>query len=77
VKKNMQILHGLLGGQSPPLDRDEAEQELLEAAFEAARVRLVVKRPINAKPLGMETGKAQKPSYSVDGSVNRWDIYIK
>jgi len=93
VKKNMQILHGLLrsndrpdrgGGEacddaessSDPL-RLEAERSLLDGALRAARVRVVVKRPAQAPPLGGDEGRAQKPSYSVRGSVNRWDIYVK
>jgi len=79
VKKNMQILHGLLGSQATNDLQNEntrqEEQDLLEAALNLARERVVVKRPINADRLG--TGKEIKPSYEVKGSVNRWDVYVK
>lgn len=87
VKKNMQILHGLLQtNQKANLsknsksiedaERCRAEQNLLEAAMEAARVRVVVKRPINAAALG-GVNSERKPSHDIRGSVNRWDVYVK
>jgi len=76
VKKNMQILHGLLDSQGIHDDtRHIEETELFIVAYQAARTRLVVKRPANAEHLGGR--QALKPSYSIRGSVNRWDIYIK
>ena len=76
VKKNMQILHGLLDSQAiDDAVRQLEEAELLGVAYEAARTRVVVKRPVNAEPLGGQ--QALKPSYSIRGSVNRWDVYVK
>mmetsp|Transcript_15421 Transcript_15421/g.21485 ORF Transcript_15421/g.21485 Transcript_15421/m.21485 type:complete len:419 (+) Transcript_15421:66-1322(+) len=80
VKKNMQLLHGLLDTQveqGPEEDNSShaAGKDLLEAAYAIAQSRVVVKRPINAPPLGNNI--ALKPSYDVRGKVNRWDVYIK
>lgn len=81
VKKNMQILHGLLGSQSnDDLQNDNAirdEQELLEAALSLACHRVVVKRPISTDYLGGMSQQGIKPSYEIKGSVNRWDVYLK
>lgn len=81
VKKGMQMLHGLLDSQ---LKADEEslnerlseEQQLLETAIQSARARVVVKRPIKALPLGGGGEMTPRPSYAVQGSTNRWDIYI-
>jgi len=76
VKKNMQVLHSLLGSQE--ID-DEALQNdqtaLLRTAHRAARARVIVKRPIRAPPLLPE--EELRPDYSVTGSINRWDVYVK
>jgi 16S rRNA (guanine1516-N2)-methyltransferase len=76
VKKGMQILHGLLDTQQDDTgtmnDRLQEERQLLDAALEAAKSRVVVKRPIKAPPLG----EVERPSYAIKGSVNRWDIYV-
>ena len=92
VKKNMQILHGLLQTQQQQKQTTdesssvtssilEEEYELLEASICAAKSRVVVKRPIGALPLGEgfvnDASSFRQPSYSVCGSVNRWDIYLK
>eukprot|EP00537_Pseudo-nitzschia_pungens_P003406 CAMPEP_0172368064 /NCGR_PEP_ID=MMETSP1060-20121228/24890_1 /TAXON_ID=37318 /ORGANISM="Pseudo-nitzschia pungens, Strain cf. cingulata" /LENGTH=491 /DNA_ID=CAMNT_0013092521 /DNA_START=96 /DNA_END=1571 /DNA_ORIENTATION=+ len=53
--------------------RQTEEQELLESATSVARLRVVVKRPIKAPPLG---DGSKKPSYAVEGSTNRWDVYV-
>ena len=75
VKKNMQILHGLLGSQSKKdLQNEQEEQDLLDAALSLARERVVVKRPIHADYLGLTS---IKPSYEIKGSINRWDVYVK
>lgn len=77
VKKNMNILHGLLETQSEE-DADERrrqEAELLKAALGAARQKVVVKRPVQAPPLGGDFVD-KKPSNVINGSVNRWDIYV-
>ena len=72
VKKDMQILHGLLGSQEMT-SSDDTETELLNTALSAATSRVVVKRPSNAPPLG---NVQRKVSYAIRGSVNRWDIYV-
>eukprot|EP00980_Cylindrotheca_fusiformis_P000273 scaffold66_cov115-Cylindrotheca_fusiformis.AAC.5 len=78
VKKGMQILHGLLGTQQANAlcDRLREESELLLVALEAADSRVVVKRPLKAPPLGGGVSEARRPSYSIEGSVNRWDVYV-
>ena len=78
VKKNMQILHGLLGTQDDVENVETAsiaEAELLDTAIRLARRRVVVKRPIHAGLLG-EGVTGLKPSYDVCGSTNRWDVYV-
>lgn len=78
VKKNMQILHGLLGSQMiHDLEATQNEKNLLEAALSLAKERVVVKRPINANCLSGSTEQEIKPSYEIKGSVNRWDVYVK
>lgn len=77
VKKNMNILHGLLETQSEE-DADQRlkqEAELLKAALCAARQKVVVKRPAQAPPLGGDLVN-KKPSNVINGSINRWDIYV-
>jgi len=77
VKKNMNILHGLLETQSQEDTewRLNQEAELLKAALAAARQKVVVKRPVQAPPLGGKLVE-KKPSNVIKGSVNRWDIYV-
>jgi 16S rRNA (guanine1516-N2)-methyltransferase len=81
VKKNMQILHGLLGSQSNNDAQNDGaareERDLLDAALSLARKRVVVKRPINASHLGGISQNGVKPSYEIKGSINRWDVYVK
>ena len=81
VKKNMQILHGLLGSQANDGAQNEKatkeELDLLEAAWSLASKRVVVKRPISADYLGGSSEGGLKPSYAIKGSVNRWDVYVK
>jgi 16S rRNA (guanine1516-N2)-methyltransferase len=76
VKKNMQILHSLLGTQEAPGDSETQQNDttLLDAALEIARKRVVVKRPINGRPLLSSRGVM--PSFDFRGSVNRFDVYI-
>jgi 16S rRNA (guanine1516-N2)-methyltransferase len=78
VKKNMQVLHSLLESQQGVVEEERMteELELLQAAYQAARLRVVVKRPTNAEPLGGSLSIV-KPSYQTKGSVNRWDVYVK
>lgn len=70
VKKEMQVLHLLLGDRT---EEQQAEED--EALFAAAKAlgprRIVVKRQINAPPL-VDSAKA---SGSVKGSTQRFDIY--
>jgi 16S rRNA (guanine1516-N2)-methyltransferase len=81
VKKGMALLHGLLntqqvaGADSPEVFHEE--NELLGAALSAANIRVVVKRPIRALPLGGTDDTTPRPSYAINGSINRWDVYVK
>jgi 16S rRNA (guanine1516-N2)-methyltransferase len=86
VKKGMTILHGLLETQNKSIaidnrqslqeEKEQEEQDLLLSALDAARLRVVVKRPIKAPLLG-GGDEIAKPSYAITGSVNRWDVYVK
>ena len=79
VKKNMQILHGLFKHDEMKGDRIEEEKKLLKEALMLANKRVVVKRPAAALPLGFEKDvdtDIKLPSYSLKGSVNRFDVYI-
>jgi 16S rRNA (guanine1516-N2)-methyltransferase len=75
VKKNMQILHALLNLQGENADTHH-NSNLFDVSYQAAKHRLVVKRPIHADFLGGVDTRI-KPSYQVKGSINRWDIYVK
>ena len=79
VKKGMTILHGLLETQNKVIaidqKKEQEDQDLLSSALDAARLRVVVKRPIKAPLLGGD--EIAKPSYAITGSVNRWDVYVK
>ena len=79
VKKGMGLLHGLLETQDDDTERvalkDNSERVLLQESYDVAQSRVVVKRPAKAPQLGVED--ALLPSYSIDGSVNRWDVYVK
>jgi 16S rRNA G966 N2-methylase RsmD len=79
VKKNMQVLHSLLESQRGVVEADQwaEELELLHAAYQSAKLRVVVKRPINAEPLGGSLSSGLKLSYQTKGSVNRFDVYVK
>jgi 16S rRNA (guanine1516-N2)-methyltransferase len=63
VKKEMRLLKDMVG-------TDNDAETLLAEALLRARVRVVVKRPRKATPLGNRI-----PSFSVVGSANRFDIY--
>lgn len=65
-KKEMQLFRELVGA-----DADAAS--LFEAAWTAARKRVVVKRPDDALPL--ECGRA--PDAVFDGKTVRYDVYLK
>lgn len=64
VKKDMQILQHLLA-------KNENDEELLKAALNCARERVVVKRPSHAPCLG-ET----KPATAISSKKTRYDIYL-
>ncbi|CAI8260022.1 MAG: Ribosomal RNA small subunit methyltransferase J [Opitutia bacterium UBA7350] len=65
VKKGMQVFHSLVG-------KDLDSDELLPLAWDRASDRVVVKRPRYAQPMNN-----QKPSYTLEGQRNRYDIYLK
>lgn len=67
VKKDMQILHQLIGADS------DGDQLLLSARQHASTIqaRIVVKRPSYAKPLG-----GQSPDFNYRSSHTRFDIYL-
>ena len=56
-------------------EREIEEHDLLLTALKAVKLRVVVKRPIKSPILGGT--EIIKPSYSINGSVNRWDVYVK
>ena len=64
VKKEMQVLHQLLG-------TDDNADALLEASLKIARSRVVVKRPRIASALS-----GPKSSYQLEGKRNRYDVYV-
>jgi len=64
VKKEMRVFRALVGD-----DTDAAD--LLEAALNGARHRVVVKRPARAEPLG-----GRKPSHQIPGKTTRFDVYL-
>lgn len=68
VKKDMQLLRLLLGAGTNNLGE---ETQLFNAGLAAASKRLVVKRPAKAEFLA-----GQKPSYSLTGKSNRFDVYL-
>lgn len=63
-RKSMTFFRNLIG------DDNDAE-EVLELAREIALKRVVVKRPLKAKPLG-----TKKPSVSIKGRTTRFDLYL-
>ncbi|MCX4187961.1 class I SAM-dependent methyltransferase [Methylophaga sp. OBS4] len=64
VKKEMQLLHRLIGA-------DTDSSPLLTAAREVARKRVVVKRPKGADFIG-----GAKPSVSIESKNTRYDVYV-
>ena len=64
VKKDMQILHKLIG-------KSEDESDLLDTALLMAKRRVVVKRPSHAEPV---TGI--KPTMSISSKKTRYDVYV-
>jgi 16S rRNA (guanine1516-N2)-methyltransferase len=80
VKKGMTILHSLLDTQSSDTASEDKRLQdellLLGESIKAAKRKVVVKRPAKAVPLGGEMSPF-RASYAIEGSVNRWDIYVK
>ncbi|WP_456387470.1 class I SAM-dependent methyltransferase [Desulfolithobacter sp.] len=68
AKKELQVLQWLLGDSQ---DREKEETILLATAMQAARNRVVVKRPRKGPFLGK-----RKPSYTLKGRSTRFDIYL-
>lgn len=64
VKKSMQYFRDMVG-------KDEDADDLLEPALNAAKYRVVVKRP-RKSPFLMD----RKPTLSHEGKANRFDIYV-
>jgi len=64
VKKDMQILHKLIGSS-------EDEEKLLEAALSLAKHRVVVKRPIHAQSVN-----GIKPTMEISSKKTRYDVYV-
>ena len=64
VKKDMQILHKLIG-------EAEDEAELLTTALSYATKRVVVKRPIHAPVIA-----GHKPSMDISSKKTRYDVYV-
>ena len=60
-------------------ERQQEERDLLNEALSLAKSRVVVKRPINAPPLGSPDDTKEDvciPSFELKGSMNRFDVYI-
>jgi len=66
VRKEMQLLHQLLGSSRP-----EDDVTLLNMALEKSKNRVVVKRPKAANYLA-----DKKPSYSLNTKAMRFDVYV-
>lgn len=64
VKKDMQILQRLIG-------KNGDDTELLKAALACAKKRVVVKRPVQAEPVGQIA-----PAASVSSKKTRYDLYL-
>lgn len=65
VKKEMQILHQLLG------ESQNCDKSLFAACLSAAESRLVVKRPVKS-----ECFAGQKPNHQIVGKTIRYDVYV-
>ncbi len=66
VKKEMQLLHQLLG-----IPDEKANARLLQVALHKAAGRVVVKRPKTTKPLA-----GMKPSHTINTKTMRFDVYV-
>ena len=65
VKKDMQMFQQLVGG-------DEDANDLIAPALDAAKFRVVVKRPDHADFLGQ-----REPNTQIKSKKHRFDVYIK
>ncbi len=71
----LQVLQALTQGDSSAGDGSE----LLGAALQVARDRVVVKRGKRLQPLvplGVATHAQARPTYSVSGTTTRFDVYL-
>lgn len=66
VKKEMQILQQLL------LNIASNPEQLFQSCWQAAKSRLVIKRPSKALPFA-----DQKPTHQIIGKSIRYDVYVK
>lgn len=74
-KRHAQVLQALTQGDSSAGDGSE----LLGAALQVARDRVVVKRGKRLQPLvplGVATPAQARPTYSVSGTTTRFDVYL-
>lgn len=70
VKKDLQILHSLVGVAT---DEDAAkDSQLLDLSLKTANQRVIVKRPAQGEVLPCRLS----PSFKVMGSKSRWDVYL-
>ena len=74
VKKETQILHRLIGKHDNDNEEDNEQnnKKLFLNAINIATSKIVVKRPLKAKPL-----LDIKPHSVIEGSTQRFDIYFK
>lgn len=64
VKKDMQILHKLIGNS-------EDEEDLLTTALQYAKRRVVVKRPVHAEQIA-----GINPTMEISSKKTRYDVYV-
>ncbi len=64
VKKEMRFFQDVVGG-------DVDSGELLYAALDAARRRVVIKRPVRSGYI-----EERRPDFSINGKTTRYDIYL-
>ncbi|WP_116653139.1 class I SAM-dependent methyltransferase [Pelagibacterium sediminicola] len=65
VKKEMRVLRGLVGD-------DPDQRELIDAALQSARQRVVLKWPLRAaSPEGL-----RRPSHQIAGKTTRYDVFM-
>lgn len=68
AKKNMQVLHALVGA-------DSDQERLFECAYQVFKKRIAVKRPLYAQSLGASIGV--QPSDKIKGKLLSYDLYLK